>query len=419
MAPEKIQTKLEMIAKTLTEQTGKYKQDKQKLLKRKAELVADIKKFRQEINHQLDKLEKKSVDEIERQLKILEDKIEESLKQLQANKARVTAANNKLTSPCPNLGEEFVHVKMAEEAAHVATKCIEDHKTHVQLVNIGFNPAKAIITQLKERKNLGILNNLLNIKGEKSYCIKTESDKKTCYITSACYMEDGTVILADTNNRKLKWLDSVNYTVKDYYDLPGDPWQVCSITNSQVAVTLPSEGIQFISLERPMKLTNKIKTDFICYGLASASNNLYISDTETVYIYTLSGSKVRQFSNNASRPDLFSEIRFLAVSADASRIFVADDSKGLIVLDNNGQVVSTFSGEKLQRACCCCCVTESGSVLVSGFNDNDVLQFTHNGELMGEVVNDKEGVWAVCCNQQMSRMCISLFGRDNILVYDI
>jgi uncharacterized protein YoxC len=57
-----LQTKLNEIAKTLAKQADVFKQDKQRLLKRKAELLADIRKFRQEINENLDKLEKSSMD---------------------------------------------------------------------------------------------------------------------------------------------------------------------------------------------------------------------------------------------------------------------------------------------------------------------------------------------------------------------
>ncbi|XP_060567398.1 E3 ubiquitin-protein ligase TRIM33-like [Ruditapes philippinarum] len=75
-----IQAKLKEITKTLEKQADRFKQDKQRLLKRKAEILAFIRKFRQEINDHLDKLEKSSINEIESKVKCLEDKIEDSLK---------------------------------------------------------------------------------------------------------------------------------------------------------------------------------------------------------------------------------------------------------------------------------------------------------------------------------------------------
>ncbi|XP_060606538.1 uncharacterized protein LOC132758853 isoform X3 [Ruditapes philippinarum] len=430
VASREIQTKLKALTKILAVQANKFQQDKQNLLKRKAELLDDIRQLRQEINDQLDKLEESSVVEIENKFKLLEDKIEEGLKQLQAHKAKVTSANDKLASPNPNQAELFVHIKMGEDAENVANKFIKDTKKKITVSGIEFQPDRKLLQQLKENKTLGMLtektiktdNNLLQITGGQSYCVKDKSDEKICDIYGACYMEDGKIILVDHNNKKLKRLDSHNYTITDCYSLPGYPYQICKINETQVAVTLRTkQEIHFISVDRKMKTTNKIKTDFICYSLAYANNHLYISDDISVYIYTMSGRKLKQFSTDQSGQKLFSGTNSLAVSKDATQIYVADSDKGLIVLDNNGQIVTTFNGKQLQIATYCH-LTEAGSVLVSGYNSNNVLQFTSEGELIVEIIkadSGKQGINSVCCNEQMSKMCISREDEDNIEVYDI
>ncbi|XP_060594951.1 uncharacterized protein LOC132748938 [Ruditapes philippinarum] len=424
-----IQTKLKALAETLAKQADRFKRDKQRLLKRKAELLADIRKFRQEINDHLDKLEKSSIDVIEDKVRSLEDKIEDGLKQLQANKSRITSANDKLASENANQSEVFVYVKLAEDAANVANIYIEDAKSKSYVKDIDFQRDRRIVTQLEQKNTLGTLSEkltktavtLFQIKGKQSYNVKVKSDINNCCITSACCMEDGTIILADYNNNKLKRLHSYNYIVTDYCDLPGMPWQVCMINNTQVAVTLQSKKeVHFISLERQLKTTNKIKTDFVCYGLAYANNNLYISDSKTsVYMYTLSGRKLHQISKDQSGHDLLSNIRSLAVSQDAARIYVADYD-GLIVLDNNGQVNTSFNDEPLKGANWCY-LTEAGSVLVSGVVSNNVVLFTCDGELIGEVIEADSGkaIKSICCNQQMTKMYISRYENDNMEVYEI
>ncbi|XP_060552024.1 uncharacterized protein LOC132713438 [Ruditapes philippinarum] len=429
-----IQTKLKEIAKTLEKQANTFKQDKQSLLKRKAELLANIRKFRQEINGQLDKLEKSSIDEIESKVKCLEDKIEDGLKQLQAHKSKIRSANDKLASTNTNHSEVFVYVKMGEDAANVANKYMEHAKIKSTVDDIEFQPDRTILTQLEQRKALGTLSgkptkpavNLFQIKGNQSYNVKVKSDIYDCNIASACCMEDGTIVLADRDNSKLKRLHSYNYTVTDYCDLPGEPSQVCLINNTQVAVTISLEKkVHFISLERKMKTTNKLKTDFNCYGLAYSNNNLYIADNDTsVYMYTLSGRKLNQFSKDQSGHKLFSDIDSLAVSKDATRIYVADYKNGLIVLDNNGLVITSFNDDEQLKGAGCCYLTETGSVLVSGYHSKNVLQFTCDGEVIREVIkaDRRKGntcIRSVCCNQQMTKMCISRFGVNNIEVYDI
>ncbi|XP_060588069.1 uncharacterized protein LOC132743214 [Ruditapes philippinarum] len=422
-----IEIKLKAIAKTLAEQCDRFKNDKQRLLKRKAELLADIRKFRQEINDHLNKLEKCSLDEIDDKVKSLEDKIEYSLKQLQTNKSMVASANDKLASTNILRSEVFLYVKMAEDAANVANKYIEDAKFQSSVECIDFQPDRAILTQLEHKKTIGTLTettvNLFQIKENQSYNVKVKSDMYNSYIISACCMEDGTIILADYNNTKLKRLHSYNYTVTDYCDLPGKPSQVCMINNTQVAVTVSSKReVHFISLERQMKTTGKLKTDFDCHGLAYANNNLYISGFDmSVYMYTLSGRKLKQFSKDQSGHELYCIIESLAVRNDATRIYIADHDKKLIVLGNNGQVITSFNDKQLLGANCCY-LTEAGSVLVSGFYSNNVLQFTRDGELIGEIIKAdfrKQDILSVCCNQQMTKMYIYRRANDKIEVYDI
>ena len=90
------------------------------------------------------------------------------------------------------------------------------------------------------------------------------------------------------------------------------------------------------------------------------------------------------------------------------------------MLDNNGKIVSQYNGGLLHGARCCH-ATAAGSVLVSGWQSNNIVQFTSNGDLMGEVVKVEEvtgKVWAVWCNQQMSEIYISRNNENNINVYD-
>jgi hypothetical protein len=347
------------------------------------------------------------------------------------NKAKVTSATDKLASPNQNQAEVFVNMKMGEDAANVAIKCIVDKENNCTLNDLELHPHETILKQLEQNKTLAILREkptqtagtLFQIKEQQLYCVNVLYDEYICNIKQSCCMEDGTIILADSSNKKLKQIHGYYYTVTDHYDLQEEPHQVCMINNTQVAVTVPSQQeVHFVSLKGQMKSTNKIMTDFECYGLAYVNNILYISDSKTsVYMYTLSGMKLKQFSKNKSGQMLFSDISSLAVRKDGTRIYVADKDNGLIVLDNNGQVVTTYQGKQLACATCCY-ITEAGSVLVSGDNSKNVLQFTPDGELIGEVIkadSSRNGIRSICCNQQMSYMLISRWDNDNIEVYTI
>jgi DNA-binding beta-propeller fold protein YncE len=169
-----------------------------------------------------------------------------------------------------------------------------------------------------------------------------------------------------------------------------------------------------------MKVTSKVKLGIMCRGIAYARGNYYVSDAlDTIHVYRLSGKKDRTISLwEPNKED--SGVNNLAITKDASRIYVANGKNGLIVLDNTGNVLRKFNGPELKCAHSCY-VMENGNVLVSGANSNNVVQLTRDGELIGEVIGTKEGVWgvyAVCCDKENSKLCISRYCQSDVIVYN-
>ncbi|XP_053405630.1 uncharacterized protein LOC123566596 isoform X3 [Mercenaria mercenaria] len=435
-----IQQKLKSVTKTLAEQHEKFQSEKQRLLKSRAKTLDNVKKFRKEINDRLDELEKNTVDDIEDKYKALIHEMEEGMKQLEKNKANVSSTLDKLVPASKNAIQNFVTVKKAETAASKAAKSVQETKLQTSFKDVYFTADDKISSLLAEINVLGKITDrmsvdaeckgtvavskeeaLLQIKGCKEYSVKVQSDDYKCDIGSACTLEDGTIILSDQSNKKLKRLHSSTYSVIDYCDLPNKPWEICSTNKQEVAVCLPDwKEVHFISIGNRMTATNKITTDFQCYGLACTNGNLYISDNDTsVYIYSVSGRKLKQFSKVESGQKLFSNIYSLSVSKDGSKIFVTDWNNGLIILDNSGEVVERFHGSELDGALSSY-LTGRGSLLVCGIISKNVLQFRLDGKLIGEVVkyDDKSILQAICCNQQMSKIIIGRYD-DRIKVYDL
>ncbi|XP_045156222.2 uncharacterized protein LOC123522826 isoform X2 [Mercenaria mercenaria] len=366
-----IQQKLKSVTKTLTEQHEKFQSEKQRLLKSRAETLVSVKKFRKEINDRLDELEKNTVDDIEDKYKALIHEMEEGMKQLEKNKANVSSTLGKLVPASKNAIQNFVTVKKAETAASKAAKSVQETKLQTSFKDVDFTADDKIPSFLAEINVLGKITErmsvdaeckstvavskeeaLLQAKGYKEYSVKVQSDENKCDIVSACTLEDGKIILSDYNNKKLKRLDSSTYSVIDYCDLPQIPWQICSTNKQEVAVCLPNQKeVHFISIGNRMTATNKITTDFGCFGLAYNNGNLYISDSsKSVYLYSVSGRKLKQFIKDESGQELFSNIYSLSVSKDGSKIFVTDWDNGLIILENSGEVVGKFHGSELAGA---------------------------------------------------------------------
>jgi hypothetical protein len=135
----------------------------------------------------------------------------------------------------------------------------------------------------------------------------------------------------------------------------------------------------------------------------------------------MSGRKLNRFRTRTSANRLRNDIPSLAVSKEGTRIYVADKDNGLTVLDNHGQIISAFNDKQLDWASSCY-LTEAGSVLVSGYFSKNILQFTCDGELIGEVIKvdgEKGLIKSFCYNQLMAKLCVSRYGMNYIDVYDI
>ncbi|XP_053389564.1 uncharacterized protein LOC123550237 [Mercenaria mercenaria] len=449
--PKKIQQELEASAKILDEYLDDFQQARQELLKSKADSIEEIRKFRQEVNARLDEMEQNSIADTEDKFKLLMKEIEDRMSLLQKNQASVTSAKDKLASVKNNVSQEFVNAKKGIKVASDAKVCVEESKAGFRSKNIKIIPDQIILPKLKETNMLlkvAEKDSLLQVKNKKTCNVKTPSDTEVCNISSVCYLEDGSVILCDNINKKLKRLDSSSYTVKEYYDLPCYSWQMCPINKHEVAVSLYMKNeIHLISHSNEMRKTNEIKTDFVCYGLAHADGNLYISDKHTsVYVYSVSGRKLKCISMDlytsdkhtsvyaysvpgrklkciSMKPSKKRELNImnLAVSEDGSKIYVTCRNNGLIILDNNGQVIRNFNGPEIQSPWGIF-QTSSGSLLVASRGYNNVLQFRPRGQFIGKVIKSearKENCPAVACNQQMTKLIVSTFGDNNIEVYDI
>ncbi|XP_053381378.1 uncharacterized protein LOC123556212 [Mercenaria mercenaria] len=436
-----IQQKLDSVAKALKEQQENFKLERERLLKSKTATLESIKKFRKEINGRLDELETNTISDIEDKYKTFINEMEESIRILERSKVSLKSARDKLKLASGNKLQNFVNVKKGENIAENAAKSIKVNQLQTPFKDVDFTGDHRLASLLHEinvfgkieqrivmkTENIGTVNihkndSLLQVKGSTKYVVKVQSDNMRCDIVSACTLEDGTIILSDYNNSKLKRLHSSSYTVIDYCDLQWRPWQVCSIDKQQAAVCLrDKKEVQFISLSSKMALTNKIKIGFACYGLSYADGNLYISGDTSVYIYSVSGRKLKQFSKDQSGQNLFSDTCSLAVSEDGSKIYVDDFKNGVIILDNNGAVVGRFNDSQL-RGAYDCCLTGRGSLLVCGNFSDNVLQFGLNGNLIGEVVkfdDTSASHQAICCNQQISKMIIGRDCDDNVEVYDL
>jgi hypothetical protein len=181
-------------------------------------------------------------------------------------------------------------------------------------------------------------------------------------------------------------------------------------------------NIDIVTTEGSLKVAREIKTDHNCYGLGYRNGKVYVTDSKaTLFVYNKTGTMLIQVSKDQVGDNLFSDIYSLTVSRDGERIYVSDLKLGLVVLSKDGELHWGYKTSTLVDAREIC-ETNSGDILVCGYFSNNILQFSPNGEVIGEILtsDDKDGrLQAVCYDRNHMRLIVGRAERDYIEVYDI
>lgn len=249
--------------------------------------------------------------------------------------------------------------------------------------------------------------------------VKVWADKLKCHLSGSCTFQNGTILLADYNNGRLKRLSPPATSASDCLQLPGRPWSVVLINQVEAAVTLSDlKQVHIIALGATMKTTGTILLDFECRAITYSNNELFISDKKTVYVYTVPGKLLRYISRDKAGHTLFSYIHNMAVGEDGRLLFIADWQEGLVTVERRtGRMVWRYSEKDLRRATGVC-VDGRGSVFVCGCFSDNIIQLSESGEKIGEIVIRAGGnAWpqSVCFDADLSNLVVTLDGNVVLL----
>jgi hypothetical protein len=400
-------------------------QEIKRLFKRKEEELKEIKQFRIDINQKLDNLEKKSIDNIEEKYKALTKKVEDQITILRTFQTDVQSSAADIKSASSNMSQIFVGMKVANLVTGRVENGLNATTVDFKRFNVVFKGQQRLMSMIDQMDMLGEIVKypaLYWLGRKREISIKHDSDTDTHNdIFSICMLKNGCVIIADNKNKSLKRLDVTSSKIIDVCQVPESPWQICEVDN-EIAISSGGRNINIVSSEVGLKVARKIETDHNCYGVGYRNEKIYVTDSnETVFVYNMKGIMLIQFSKDKSGDNLLSDINCLTVSRDDERIYVSDLKRGIVVLSQDGDLHWGNNTSKLVDAREVS-ETNSGDILVCGYFSNNIVQFSPNGEVRGEILtsDDKDGcLQAVCYDHNHMRLLIGRAERDYIEVYDI
>ncbi|KAH3791875.1 hypothetical protein DPMN_145366 [Dreissena polymorpha] len=350
------------------------------------EKLQEIREQRKTLNAALDKLENTTLKELDEIRTILQT----SLKKDVDNCSRLKHELQQLSEAVQGLHDknnkemEFVASMKCQDKIHESESYLNENSVQVQSTII-FMANINIEQYLFQQASLGRIvdsmamnpDTVLTVKRKSQSNIKIPKDSSdNCNIRGICSLPSGQVIVADSNNTRVKMFDKY-YNLSSLCDVSGFPWDICLISSSEVAVTLDSDGVQFMSVSNG-QLANgrKLQLPHNAVGIAHHHGALYITSNSALYHYTLNGTLVKKLYEDGGG---YLTVYKCAVSPAVERIYVTNFSQHtLITLATDGTLISTFTDPELRNPEGVC-VTTSGQVIVCGCVSHTVIQVDHEG----------------------------------------
>ena len=232
--------------------------------------------------------------------------------------------------------------------------------------------------------------------------VKLQSDANDVWISGSTFLSSGELILCDCKNYKLKLLDK-NLKMKESIDVPGIPWSVAPVNQQQVIVTFPHKKyLQFIQVTPSLALGHKVDLGMKCCGVTVSRESIYISSVDSreckIGIYDLTGKQKLMIGPHSFNDGtlMFKKPDYIDVLND-EKIFVSDvDDKSntstVYCLESNDNVLYSLSNPSFKR-CRGISVDENENLLVCDWESHKVFLITRDGKEVREFLTEKDGLY--------------------------
>lgn len=398
---------IKQLAKELTEmkqRLSKIKQTKREELKmiecESIQATKDITEFRALINWVLDRMETKGKEYIEKRRKELsktvENDIEECDEMIENIDTRLKRLKKNNNGECEN---SVTEIKKRKEAIRNAGDLMGSMKTSNRKAIVKFTVDPKVETFArnldwfgKDRTYLSFepplsFPHLYKVKHENQFDIRAKGDRGICNVVSVCQLQNGTLLLADASNQRLKQLD-VLYHLVEYLDLPKQPTCVAVMNENTALVALDGGNnsvLQLVETGIKLKLTDSFVIPKRCIAMACSNEGIFVATADTIFTYSLKGELLGDIYHTAK-----SKITSLALNSDMTRVHLMDSDRGLVTLDTDGLELGVTSDGSFKGPCCVT-ADSNDQIFTSGHDSHVISQFNHDMAYLGVVATGSTG----------------------------
>ncbi|XP_053390422.1 uncharacterized protein LOC128553314 [Mercenaria mercenaria] len=329
-------------------------------------------------------------------------------------------------------GQRFVQIKLIERSVKDAKKLFEESQSEgTRIARFTENAnLRSILTTVAELGRVETLSENLTqitprqykVKAKKGHNVRMQNDSQKCYITDLCLLQDGTVVLADYINTKIKRLDT-NFSIKDACILTSSPTAICCTAKDEIAVKLANDTVQFISVGRALSVLRNISIAGGSYlGMEYFAGELWVSNASSVNVYNTSGTLLKSINKNMNGQSIFkSSPQRVVVSGET--VIVTDGSDGTVCLGRDGEVRRELRDARL-KYCIGVSVSDDGTVFLSGTSSHNIVIFSGEGICQGELLTtemDLTHVSSLCYVNKRNCLMLArnIYEHDSINILEM
>ncbi|XP_060591420.1 uncharacterized protein LOC132746321 [Ruditapes philippinarum] len=382
-------------------------------------ILKDIDKQEESIIKRIKDLAEASRKEVVSRHAKFETDIKADVKELESVLSVSEEVSKKLNNSNSSAVQAFVCVRKSKTVAKSVSDTLEElSKCRSFSIDYCFNNER--IQKFVGMKSLGYFEETANIpyKAKKQGMINVKLEKDgDCIITGICFLENETIIIADSKNKKLKMLNE-NYEMKNNIALAGYPSSLCNVGPHEVAVALRNEGkVQFVSCDDTLSLGFSFSTSQRCAGLYfdTKHDELYVScdswaqfSTSKVRVFTKTGILTRTFEKDETGKMLFLYPKNITMEPITDTVYIADERNGIIALHRNGKLKWKYQSPEV-RDLAGICMLPGNQVLVTGCSSKNLVQVGDDGKEVCELLGASEDLpipYTVVCDKRNSKIIV-------------
>jgi len=395
--------------------------------------LQQIHTLRQQFNAIFDRLEQRTVAEIEEGNLSLGIKIQAEIDKIDD----VTERLQKLSDDWNDGGENneatsYIGSAKCDDVIWKASVLLQDI-SKADEYKLSFQPNKVITEILSSLEMLGEVicdggekplpssDHVFEVEKHAVYNVKVAEDTSICNISGMCCLSTGEFLLSDNYNMKIKLLNN-NCKVISSCGVLEYPHDVCLIGERDAAVAVNESSknrheIHFFQVRSGMLLkTKSIKLQHECIALTHHSGDIYITTKTALHVYNISSGQDRKLYSDETGGNT---VYRCAVSPDGSRIYITNYSHHqLITVSKDGTKLFTLTHPEL-RDPVGVHVTSPSHMFVSCHKLNTVVQvmvMKDQSQTVKPLVGMKERLTkprAVCSSTDT--LVVGQFENDNIV----